>query len=263
MSRISERFAELKRAGRAGFGAYVSAGDPDARRSAEILAGLPGAGADMIELGMPFSDPMADGPAIQAGNLRALKAGITLPRTLDMVRAFRKGDDRTPLVLMGYLNPIEQYGSKRFLSDAKSAGVDGLIIVDVPPEEQDSLGHFDGLDIIRLATPTSDDRRLPRVLEGASGFLYYVSITGITGTATFDEAKVRDAVARVKRHTKLPIAVGFGIRTPAQAAVIARVADAAVVGSALVQKVAEGGDVVAGVLGLVRELSAAVRSART
>ena len=262
MSRISARFAELKQAGRAGFGAYVSAGDPDAKRSAEILAGLPGAGADFIELGMPFSDPMADGPAIQAGNLRALKAGITLPKTLEMVRAFRQGDSRTPVVLMGYLNPIEQYGSKKFLSDANSAGVDGLIIVDVPPEEQDSLGAIDGIDIIRLATPTSDDKRLPRVLEGASGFLYYVSITGITGTATFDEAKVRDAVARVRRHTKLPVAVGFGIRTPAQAAVIARVADAAVVGSALVAKVAEGGDVVAGVLGLVRDLSAAVRSAR-
>jgi len=263
VSRIAERFAALRQAGRAGFGAYVSAGDPDAKRSAEILSGLPGAGADFIEVGMPFSDPMADGPAIQAGNLRALKAGITLPKTLEMVHAFRKGESRTPIVLMGYLNPIEQYGAARFLSDAKAAGVDGLIIVDVPPEEQDSLGKLDGIDQIRLATPTTDDKRLPRVLDGASGFLYYVSITGITGTATFDEAKVRDAVTRLKRHTALPVAVGFGIRTPTQAATIARVADAAVVGSALVSKVAEGGDVVSGVLGLVRELSAAVRSARS
>jgi tryptophan synthase alpha chain len=262
MSRISARFADLKRAKRAGLVTFVTAGDPDPDRSAAILAGLPKAGADLIEIGMPFSDPMADGPAIQAANLRALKSGMTLKTTLEQVRGFRAGDAATPIVLMGYLNPIESYGAKRFLADAKSAGVDGLILVDVPPEESDAIGSVDGIDIIRLATPTTDDNRLPAVLAGASGFLYYVSIAGITGTAAPDEAKVRAAVTRVKRHTDLPVAVGFGIRTPEQAAAIARVADAAVVGTALVNQVVAAKDPVAGVLEVVEGLAAAVRSAR-
>ena len=262
MSRIANRFAELKRANRAGLVTFITAGDPDPARSAAVLAALPKAGADLIELGMPFSDPMADGPAIQASNLRALKAGMTLPKTLEQVRSFRKGDDTTPIVLMGYLNPIETYGAKRFLADAKSAGIDGLIIVDVPPEEIDSVGATDGIDIIRLATPTTDEKRLPAVLKGASGFLYYVSITGITGTAAPDEAKVRAAVARMKKHTDLPVAVGFGIRTPEQAAAIARGADAAVVGSVLVNQSVEAKDPVAGVVKIVEGLAAAVRGAR-
>jgi len=262
VSRIAARFAQLKRANRAGLVTFITAGDPDPARSAAILAGLPKAGADLIELGMPFSDPMADGPAIQAANLRALKSGMTLAKTLEQVRGFRKGDDATPIVLMGYLNPIETYGAKKFLADAKSAGVDGLILVDVPPEEIDSVGATDGIDIIRLATPTTDDKRLPAVLKGASGFLYYVSITGITGTAAPDEIKVREAVARVRTHTDLPIAVGFGIRTPEQAAAIARGADAAVVGSVLVNEIAEAKDPVAGVMRIVAGLAAAVRGAR-
>jgi tryptophan synthase alpha chain len=262
MSRIAACFERLNAERRAGFVAYVTAGDPDHGRSAAILGGLPAAGADVIELGMPFSDPMADGPTIQAANLRALKSGASLRRTLALVGGFRQQDQATPIVLMGYLNPIESYGAARFLKDAKAAGVDGLILVDVPPEEDDAIGALQGVDLIRLATPTTDDRRLPAVLAGASGYLYYVSIAGITGTAAPDEAKVAAAVARLRRHTRLPIAVGFGIRTPAQAAATARVADAAVVGTALVAQVAAGGDAVANVLGLARELSAAVRSAR-
>jgi tryptophan synthase alpha chain len=262
MSRIAARFAELKRAKRAGLVTFITGGDPDAERSQAILDGMPKAGADLIEIGMPFSDPMADGPAIQAANLRALKSGVTLPKTLEQVRRFRKRDDATPLVLMGYLNPIETYGAKRFLSDAKTAGVDGLILVDVPPEEVDSVGATDGIDVIRLATPTTDEKRLPAVLRGASGFLYYVSIAGITGTKEVDEPRARAAVERMKRHTELPIAVGFGIRTPEQAASIARVADAAVVGTVLVDQVVQAKDPVAGVLGVVEKLAAAVRGAR-
>jgi tryptophan synthase alpha chain len=262
VSRIAARFAELRRQNRAALVTFVTSGDPDAELGAEILAGLPKAGADLIEVGMPFSDPMADGPAIQAANLRALKSGMTLAGTLDQVRRFRKRDETTPIALMGYLNPIESYGAKRFFADAKSAGVDGLIPVDVPPEEIDSLGDPDSVDIIRLATPTTDEKRLPAVLKGASGFLYYVSILGITGTKAADDAVVRGAVAKVKRHTDLPVAVGFGIRTPEQASAIARVADGAVVGTVLVDQVIKAKDPVAGVLSTVEQLAKAVRGAR-
>ena len=240
--RIERRFAELAQAGRGGLITFLCAGDPDPETSAEILAGLPAAGADVIEIGMPFSDPMADGPAIQAGSLRALKAGMTLARTLDLVRRLRDRDETTPIVLMGYYNPIWRYGPERFLDDARAAGVDGLIVVDLPPEEDDELcmpARRHGLHFIRLVTPTTDDRRLPKVLGNASGFLYYVSIAGITGTKAPLADQVGAAVARLRRHSALPVAVGFGIRTPAQAAAIARVADAAVVGSALVGHIAD------------------------
>ena len=246
---------------------------PTSETSAAILAGLPVAGADLIEIGMPFSDPMADGPAIQAGSLRALKAGMTLARTLDLVRRLRGHDQTTPIVLMGYYNPIWRYGPERFLEDARTAGVDGLIVVDLPPEEDDELcaparGH--GLHFIRLVTPTTDDRRLPKVLGNASGFLYYVSITGITGTKAPLADQVGAAVARLRRHSALPVAVGFGIRTPAQAAAIARVADAAVIGSALVGHIADALDsngrappgLAPSLFAQVGELAAAVRSAR-
>src|SRR5258706_11024972 len=234
-TRIDARFAELKREGRSAFITFLMAGDPDPATSLEIIEALPKAGADIIEIGMPFTDPMADGPAIQASGLRALKAGMTLRKTLDMVRAFRKGDDGTPLVLMGYYNPIYIYGVDQFLVDAKSAGVDGLIIVDLPPEEDTELclpAMKAGLNFIRLATPTTDDRRLPAVLANTSGFVYYVSITGITGMAAPDTGRVTGAVARIKRHTALPVAVGFGVKTPAHARAIAEVADGVVVGSA-------------------------------
>jgi tryptophan synthase alpha chain len=236
-TRIDARFAELKREGRSAFITFLMAGDPDPATSLEIIKALPKAGADIIEIGMPFTDPMADGPAIQASGLRALKAGMTLRKTLDMVRAFRKGDDGTPLVLMGYYNPIYIYGVDQFLADAKSAGVDGLIIVDLPPEEDTELclpAMKAGLNFIRLATPTTDDRRLPAVLANTSGFVYYVSITGITGSASADAAAVGEAVGRIKRHTRLPVCVGFGIRTPEAARGIAQNADGAVVGTALV-----------------------------
>ena len=236
-TRIDKRFAELKAQGRAAFVTFLMAGDPDPATSLEIIKALPKAGADIIEIGMPFTDPMADGPAIQAAGLRALKAGMTLTKTLDMVRGFRKGDAATPLVLMGYYNPIYIYGVDKFLSDAKVAGVDGLIIVDLPPEEDSELclpAMKAGLNFIRLATPTTDDKRLPAVLANTSGFVYYVSITGITGSASADSSAVGEAVARIKRHTKLPVCVGFGIRTPEAAADIARHANGAVVGSALV-----------------------------
>ena len=271
--RIERRFAELARAGRGGLVTFLCAGDPDPETSAEILAGLPAAGADVIEIGMPFSDPMADGPTIQAGSLRALKAGMTLARTLDLVRRVRGRDDATPIVLMGYYNPIWRYGPERFLGDARAAGVDGLIVVDLPPEEDDELclparGH--GLHFIRLVTPTTDDRRLPKVLGNASGFLYYVSITGITGTKAPLADQVGAAAVRLRRHSALPVAVGFGIRTPAQAAAIARVADAAVVGSALVGHIADalesnGGappGLAESLFAQVSELAAAVRTAR-
>jgi tryptophan synthase alpha chain len=236
-TRIDRRFAALKAEGRAALVTFLMAGDPDAKTSLAIVKALPAAGADVIELGMPFTDPMADGPAIQAAGLRALTAGQTLVKTLGLVREFRKADDATPIVLMGYYNPIYIYGVDRFLVDAKSAGVDGLIIVDLPPEEDEELclpALRAGLNFVRLATPTTDDKRLPAVLSNTSGFVYYVSITGITGAAAADPGKVSAAVARIKRHTSLPVAVGFGVRTAEQAAAIAANADGVVVGSALV-----------------------------
>jgi len=271
--RIAKRFAKLKQEGRGGLVTFITAGDPDFDTSLEILKGLPAAGADLIELGMPFSDPMADGPAIQASSLRALNNGMTLKKTLDLARKFRAGEADTPLIMMGYYNPIYQYGVDRFLTDFKAAGGDGLIIVDLPPEEDDELclpALKAGVNFIRLATPTTDDKRLPKVLSNTSGFVYYVSIMGITGTRSAAESDVSAAVQRLKRHTDLPVAVGFGIRTPEQAAAVARVADAAVVGSALVGRVADGLDGVgkarpglaAGMLKLVRELADGVRGAR-
>src|SRR5438094_6099032 len=236
-TRIDARFAELRREGRAALVTFLMAGDPDPKTSLDIIKALPKAGADIIEIGMPFTDPMADGPSIQAAGLRALKAGMTLKKTLEMVRGFRKDDDTTPLVLMGYYNPIYIYGVDKFLVDARSAGVDGLIVVDLPPEEDDELclpALKAGLNFIRLGPPTTDDKRLPAVLANTSGFVYYVSITGITGMAAPDPGKVTGAVARIKRHTKLPVAVGFGVRTPAHARAIAQGADGVVVGSALI-----------------------------
>ena len=236
-TRIDARFAQLKKERRSAFGTFLMAGDPDPVTSLAILKAMPSAGADVIEIGMPFTDPMADGPSIQAAGLRALKAGMTLKKTLQMVRDFRKDDDTTPLVLMGYYNPIYIYGVDRFLADAKSAGVDGLIIVDLPPEEDTELclpALKAGLNFIRLATPTTDDKRLPAVLANTSGFVYYVSITGITGAAAANAKAVADAVARIKRHTSLPVCAGFGIRTPEAAQAIAERADGAVVGTALV-----------------------------
>ena len=237
MTRIDTRFAELAKEGRAAFVTFVMCGDPDLATSLEIIKALPKAGADIIEIGMPFTDPMADGPAIQAAGLRALKAGTTLKKTLQVVRVFRKDDATTPIVLMGYYNPIYIYGVDQFLIDAKSAGVDGLIIVDLPPEEDTELcipAMKAGLNFIRLATPTTDDKRLPAVLANTSGFVYYVSITGITGSASADTAQVSTAVARIKRHTQLPVCVGFGIRTLDAARGIAQAANGAVVGSALI-----------------------------
>ena len=267
-TRIDRRFAELKAVGRAGLVSFVSAGDPDLDTSLEIVKGLPGAGADLIELGMPFTDPMADGPSIQAAGLRALDAGASMRRTLDMVGGFRAGDDATPIVLMGYYNPIYRYGVDGFLTDAKAAGVDGMIIVDLPPEEDDELclpALAAGLNFIRLATPTTDDKRLPAVLANTSGFVYYVSITGITGAAALDVGPVTQAVARLRRHSDLPVGIGFGIKNAEHAAAVARVADAAVVGTALVDKIGVARtkqQAVDGVLGLVRELSEGVRAAR-
>jgi tryptophan synthase alpha chain len=236
-ARIDARFAALAKQGRSAFVSFLMAGDPDPATSLEIIKALPKAGADLIEVGMPFTDPMADGPSIQAAGLRALKAGMTLKKTLALVRDFRKSDDATPLVLMGYYNPIYIYGVDKFLADAKSAGVDGLIVVDLPPEEDSELcipAMKAGLNFIRLATPTTDDKRLPAVLANTSGFVYYVAVTGITGSASADSKVVGEAVTRIKRHTKLPVCVGFGIRTPEAAAAIAANADGAVVGSALV-----------------------------
>jgi tryptophan synthase alpha chain len=272
-TRIGRRFAQLAAERRAGLIAFVTAGDPDLATSRAILEGLPQAGADLIELGMPFTDPMADGPAIQAASLRALKSGMTLPKVLELVASFRRRDEQTPIVLMGYYNPIYSYGVQRFLGDAKRAGVDGLIIVDLPPEEDEELcipSRRAGLDFIRLATPTTDAARLPKVLTHASGFLYYVSITGITGTRSASTEAVEAAVKRLKAATKLPVAVGFGIREPGQAAAIARFADAAVVGSALVDRVAQkldphgkpAPDTADHVLDLVRALSAGIRAVR-
>ncbi|WP_441278936.1 tryptophan synthase subunit alpha [Tardiphaga sp. 172_B4_N1_3] len=236
-TRIDTRFAELKAEGRAAFVTFVMAGDPDPATALEIVKALPKAGADIIEIGMPFTDPMADGPSIQAAGLRALQAGMTLKKTLQLVRDFRSSDNKTPIVLMGYYNPIYIYGVDKFLPDAKAAGVDGLIIVDLPPEEDAELclpAIKAGLNFIRLATPTTDDKRLPAVLANTSGFVYYVSVTGITGSASADSSVVSTAVARIKRHTKLPVCVGFGIRTPEAAHDIARHANGAVVGTALI-----------------------------
>jgi tryptophan synthase alpha chain len=272
-SRLERRFAALAAAGRGGLVAFVTAGDPDAETALALVAGLPAAGADVIELGMPFSDPMADGPAVQASSQRALAAGMTLAKTIDLVRGFRATDQDTPIVLMGYYNPIYSYGVERFLKDAVAAGVDGLIVVDLPPEEDAELcmpAIAAGLHWIRLATPTTDDARLPAVLANTGGFLYYVSVMGITGTRSATGEAVRQAVSRLKRHTDLPIAVGFGIKTPAQAAEVAAVADAAVVGSALVERIRANLDargrakpgLVEDVLGLVGELAQAVRGAR-
>jgi tryptophan synthase alpha chain len=271
-TRIDARFAQLKQEGRSAFVTFLMAGDPDPETSLAIVKAMPAAGADMIEIGMPFTDPMADGPSIQAAGLRALTAGMTLRKTLQLVRDFRKDDNATPLVLMGYYNPIYIYGVDRFLADAKSAGVDGLIIVDLPPEEDTELclpALKAGLNFIRLATPTTDDRRLPAVLANTSGFLYYVSIMGITGTAAPDVADVHAQVARIKKSTALPIAVGFGIKTPQQARMVATGADGVVVGSALVNAIRDSldpegkatGNTVADVLNLVRNLSGALRLA--
>jgi tryptophan synthase alpha chain len=272
-TRIDQRFADLKREGRAALVTFTMAGDPDTKTSLEILKALPKAGADVIELGMPFTDPMADGPAIQAGGLRALNAGQDMIKTLGMIRAFRKGDDATPIVLMGYYNPIYIYGVTKFLADAKSAGVDGLIVVDLPPEEDEELclpALAAGLNFIRLATPTTDDKRLPAVLANTSGFVYYVSITGITGSAAPDADKVHAAVTRIKRHTQLPVAVGFGVRTAKQARAIAEGAEGVVVGSALVNAVKDSLDkkgratsrTVKAVARLVSELASGVRGAK-
>ncbi len=272
-TRIERRFAALKKEGRAALVTFTMAGDPDYETSLAIAKALPKAGADVIELGMPFTDPMADGPAIQAAGLRALKAGQRMTKTLALVREFRKGDNETPIVLMGYYNPIYIYGKDRFLADAKAAGVDGLIVVDLPPEEDDELclpTLRAGLNFIRLATPTTDDKRLTTVLKNTSGFVYYVSITGITGSATPDAGKVTTAVARIKRHTGLPVAVGFGVRTAEQARAIAEGADGVVVGSALVDALRQtldangkaGAGTVKAVTELVTALAQGVRSAR-
>ena len=241
VSRINARFAELKAADRAAFVAYVMAGDPDAATALAILKGLPAAGADIIELGFPFSDPMAEGPPIQRAAQRALKGGMTLRGTLGLVRQFREGDQTTPIILMGYLNPLLTYGFDKFAHDAAEAGVDGMIVVDCPPEEADPLADAldaAGVALIRLATPTSDDRRLPVVVRRTSGFVYYVSVAGVTGVKEADAAEVAPAVSRVRKASGLPVAVGFGIKTPERAAAVARVADGVVVGSALVDEIA-------------------------
>ena len=273
MTRIAARFADLKKQNRAGFVAFISAGDPNYDTSLEILKGLPKAGADLIELGMPFTDPMAEGPAIQASSLRALKAGQTMAKTLAMVRSFREADKTTPIVLMGYYNPIYAFGVEKFSSEAHAAGVDGLIIVDLPPEEDHELrgpAKAAGLDLIRLATPTTDAQRLPAVLDGATGFLYYVSIMGVTGTKSINPADMTAALKRIKAATSLPVAVGFGIKTEQDAVAVAKSADAAVVGSALVSEIARfvgpGSKVSPGaaqaVLSLTRRLADAAHGAR-
>ena len=263
MTRIEARFAALKQDGRKAFVSFMMAGDPDPDTCLAVLKGLPAAGVDIIELGMPFTDPMADGPTIQLAGQRALEGGQTMDRTLDMVRTFREGDAETPIVLMGYYNPIYSRGVDRFLSEAKAAGVDGLIIVDLPPEEDAELcipAQKAGLNFIRLATPTTDDRRLPKVLQNTSGFVYYVSITGITGAAEAQSGDVGPEVARIKAQTDLPVVVGFGIRTPEAAEAIAKVADGAVVGSAIVDRIGKG-DSPEAVLSFVTSLAAGAHRA--
>jgi tryptophan synthase alpha chain len=273
VGRIEKRFAALKAEGRAGFVAYLTAGDPDLETSTRLFEGVAAAGADLIEIGMPFSDPMADGPLIQAAGLRALQNGMTLRKTLALMRHLRARDPDTPYVLMGYYNPIYRYGAEAFAKDAAAAGVDGLIIVDLPPEEEAEIAEpalKAGLDLIRLATPTSDEHRLPVIVERASGFVYYVAIAGITGTRSAEPGTVREAVARLRRFTKLPVVVGFGIKTPAQAAEIVRTADAAVVASALVDRLAQNLDpagkakpgLVDAVLADISALAKGIRGAR-
>jgi tryptophan synthase alpha chain len=274
MSRIEERFASLRAQGRAGLVAFLTSGDPDRKTSERLFAGVARSGADLIEIGMPFSDPMADGPLIQDAGQRALKAGMTLRGTLELVRSLRSSDETTPIVLMGYYNPIYRYGTEAFAVDAVGCGVDGVIVVDLPPEEDAELtgpARAAGLDVIRLATPTSDDERLPAIVRGASGFIYYVAIAGITGTRSADTAAVAAAVNRLRRFTELPVAVGFGIKNPEQAAAVARAADAAVVGSALVQRLALNLDadgratpgLVGAVLADISALATGIRQART
>ena len=273
MSRLESRFVALRAEGRGGLITFVTAGDPNARLSDEILAGLPAAGADIIELGMPFTDPMADGPAIELASGRALAGGQTMIKTLAMVSAFRKSDNETPIVLMGYYNPIYAYGPEEFAADAGKAGVDGLIIVDLPPEEEAEFSgpaREAGIDIVRLIAPTSTDARITTLIENASGFVYYVSVRGITGTSSAAVSDIASNVARIKKQTDLPVAVGFGIRTPDQAAEVAKVADATVVGTAIVDQVAGGldaagnpsADLVDNTLGYVSALAASVRAAR-
>ena len=273
MSRIAAKFAALKAEGRGALIPFLEAWDPDSATSMAILRGMPGAGADLIEIGCPFTDPMADGPTVQLAAIRGLKAGATMSRTLAMVREFRREDDTTPVVLMGYLNPIDSYGIERFTTDAAAAGVDGLIVVDLPSEEADLLlphATARGLDVIRLVAPTTDDARMPLVLNGSSGFVYYVSITGVTGTRTASADELAAAIPHIRAVTNLPVAVGFGVRTPAQAAAAVRAADAAVVASALLDTLAAsldehgraGPDTVRLVLDQVRLLAEAVRSAR-
>lgn len=268
MSRLQSRFAALKQENRAALVTFVTAGDPDYATSLAILKGLPEAGADVIELGMPFTDPMADGPAIQLANIRALDGKQNMQKTLQMVREFRASNQDTPLVLMGYYNPIFCYGVERFIADAGAAGVDGLIVVDLPPEHNDELcdpAQAAGIDFIRLTTPTTDDNRLPTVLNGSSGFVYYVSVAGVTGAGAATMDHIEEAVQRLRRHTELPLCIGFGIRTPEHAAEIARRADGAVVGSALIDKIAKAESkeqAVSDVLALCSQLAEGVRNAR-
>ena len=257
MTRIDAKFAELKAAGKKAFVSYVMAGDPNYETSLEVVKGLPAAGVDIIELGLPFTDPMADGPTIQLAGQRALEVGMTLEKTLQLAREFRKEDDTTPIVMMGYYNPIYSRGVDKFLVDAKEAGIDGLIVVDLPPEEDEELcipAQAAGLNFIRLATPTTDDKRLPKVLQNTSGFVYYVSITGITGAAAAQATNVGPEVARIKSATDLPVIVGFGVRTPEKAEEIASIADGTVVGSAIVSEIAAGKPV-AEVLDFVKSLA--------
>jgi len=268
MGRIAARFAELKRQGRGALIPFLEAWDPDAATSMALLRGMPAAGADLIEIGIPFTDPMADGPIVQAAGKRALKAGVKVAHVLTMVREFRRDDEATPIILMGYLNPVLSYGTERFCADAAHAGVDGLIMVDLPTEEADVLAPHaaaHGIDIIRLVAPTTDDKRLPLVLDGSSGFIYYVSITGITGTRSTTVEHLAEAIPRIRKVSDLPIAVGFGVRSPVQAAEAVRVADAAVVGSALCTTIEANlgkPDLVSRMIDQVRELAAGVRGAR-
>lgn len=268
MSRLQTRFAQLQQENRAALVTFITAGDPDYASSLEILKGLPEAGADVIELGMPFTDPMADGPAIQLANIRALENGQNLAKTLQMVREFRLGNQTTPIVLMGYFNPIHKMGVERFIAAAVEAGVDGLIVVDLPPEHNEDLcdpAQAAGIDFIRLTTPTTDDARLPVVLNNSSGFVYYVSVAGVTGAGSATLEHIEQAVARLKRHTDLPVAIGFGIRTPEQAAAIARLADGVVVGSALIDHIANAKsarEAITGVLTHCRQLAEGIRNAR-